>query len=160
MIQIYDTNGLVKQYEGNILTEEILQLLNINTDYKYLISSFDYFPPPNMIFENGNLSYRSKEELIQLGFVNPQQNPYPDLPYWIFNEKNNKWEIDIIKFEKYKLENKQTIIKQLLLESDYIELPSFLERKGQEIYNTWMTYRENLRLAYHDSSLPLPEAPQ
>jgi len=44
--------------------------------------------------------------------------------------------------------------------SDYIELPSFIERKGQEVYNLWMSYRANLRLAYHDPDYPLPERPQ
>lgn len=57
------------------------------------------------------------------------------------------------------IQERQKQIQKLLLESDYIELPSFLERKGQGTYNTWMTYRENLRLAYHDSSLPIPETP-
>lgn len=55
---------------------------------------------------------------------------------------------------------RKSTIQRLLLESDYIELPSFLERKGKEIYNTWMTYRANLRSAYHDSELPLPEKPE
>lgn len=58
------------------------------------------------------------------------------------------------------IQERQSQIQKLLLESDYIELPSFIERKGQEIYNQWMTYRENLRLAYHNSELPIPEAPQ
>ena len=58
------------------------------------------------------------------------------------------------------IQEKQKTIQRLLLESDYIELPSFIERKGEVIYNTWMTYRENLRLAYHDYNLPIPEMPQ
>jgi hypothetical protein len=69
----------------------------------------------------------------------------------------------IINQEKIKEFNKlkrQKEILPLLLESDYIELPSFLERKGQETYNQWMTYRENLRLAYHNSELPIPEKPE
>ena len=68
--------------------------------------------------------------------------------------------IDTEKLNEFNKIQKQTKIKQLLNESDYTELPSFLERKGQETYNQWMIYRANLRLAYHDSSLPLPEAPQ
>lgn len=69
---------------------------------------------------------------------------------WIIDEeaKNNEKEV----IRKY-------TIQRLLLESDYIELPSFIERRGQGTYNTWMAYRENLRLAYHDSSLPIPETP-
>lgn len=58
------------------------------------------------------------------------------------------------------IQQRQSQIKKLLLESDYIELPSFLQRKGEEVYNQWMTYRANLRAAYHDPTLPLPEAPQ
>ena len=58
------------------------------------------------------------------------------------------------------IQEKQKEIQRLLLESDYIELPSFIERKGQEIYNQWMTYRENLRLAYHNSELSIPEKPE
>jgi hypothetical protein len=50
-------------------------------------------------------------------------------------------------------------VRRLLYESDYIELPSFLERKGQEIYNVWMSYRANLRLAFHDIEIPIPEKP-
>lgn len=58
------------------------------------------------------------------------------------------------------IQEKQSKIQKLLLESDYIELPSFLERKGVDIYNQWMTYRSDLRRAYHDSSLLIPETPQ
>ena len=58
------------------------------------------------------------------------------------------------------IQERQKQIQKLLLESDYIELPSFLERKGVELYNQWMTYRSDLRSAYHDSSLLIPEAPQ
>ena len=50
-------------------------------------------------------------------------------------------------------------VRKLLYESDYIELPSFLERKGQETYNQWITYRANLRAAYHDPELPIPGVP-
>jgi hypothetical protein len=68
----------------------------------------------------------------------------------------------VVNQEKLKEFNKlkrQPEIQRLLLESDYIELPSFLERKGQEIYNVWMSYRANLRLAYHNIELPIPEKP-
>jgi len=64
------------------------------------------------------------------------------------------------KLKKFNILKRQPEIQKLLLESDYIELPSFLERKGQETYNQWMTYRANLRLAYHDSELPIPEKPE
>lgn len=67
--------------------------------------------------------------------------------------------IDTEKLNEFNKIQKQSKIKQLLLESDYIELPSFIERKGQEIYNTWMTYRAELRRAYHDTNVPLPESP-
>jgi hypothetical protein len=77
-----------------------------------------------------------------------------------WNEETNTWIIDEDSKNEFELRIRQTNIQRLLLESDYIELPSFLERKGQEIYNTWMTYRANLRAAYHDSELPLPQAPE
>ena len=63
-------------------------------------------------------------------------------------------------FKEKQVKEKQATIQKLLLESDYIDLSSFIERKGQEIYNQWMIYRENLRAAYHDTTLPIPEAPQ
>ena len=64
------------------------------------------------------------------------------------------------KLKEFNKLKRQPEIQRLLLESDYIELPSFLERKGVEIYNTWINYRSNLRAAYHDSELPLPEKPE
>lgn len=74
------------------------------------------------------------------------------------NEQIEEWKISYpIDIQK---DNKQFKIKQLLLESDYIELPSFIERKGQEIYNTWIEYRTSLRLAYHNFELPIPEKPE
>jgi hypothetical protein len=64
------------------------------------------------------------------------------------------------KLKQFNILKRQKEVIPLLLESDYIELPSFLERKGQEIYNLWMTYRENLRLAYHNIEIPIPEKPE
>lgn len=64
------------------------------------------------------------------------------------------------KLNQYNKLKRQKEVIPLLLESDYIELPSFIERKGEEIYNTWIIYRENLRLAYHDINLPIPEKPE
>ena len=64
------------------------------------------------------------------------------------------------KLNEYNKLKRQKEVIPLLLESDYIELPSFIERKGVEIYNQWMTYRESLRLAYHDSELSIPEKPE
>ena len=88
-----------------------------------------------------------------------------------WDENSNNWIVDekakedalIIEEEirkEFELKTRQSTIQRLLLESDYIELPSFLERKGQEIYNLWITYRNNLRAAYHDTTLPIPEKPQ
>ena len=72
-----------------------------------------------------------------------------------------EWENEIQRLKiLIPIKEKQKEIQKLLLESDYIELPSFIQRKGQEIYNQWMTYRANLRLAYHDSELPIPEKPE
>jgi len=64
------------------------------------------------------------------------------------------------KLNEYNKLKRQKEVIPLLSESDYIELPSFIERKGEEIYNKWMTYRNNLRLAYHNVNLPIPEKPE
>jgi hypothetical protein len=77
-----------------------------------------------------------------------------------WDEDSNNWIIDIDSKNKFELQVRQSTIQRLLLESDYIELPSFIERKGQEIYNKWITYRDNLRLAYHNPELPIPEKPE
>ena len=91
---------------------------------------------------------------------------YTDIPP-LENELFQKWDEPSLSWivdeeAKTNQENlfRKSTIQRLLLESDYIELPSFLERKGTEIYNQWMTYRANLRLAYHDSELPIPEKPE
>lgn len=71
------------------------------------------------------------------------------------------WEKEVEKLKiLIPIQERQSKIKQLLNESDYIELPSFIERKGQEIYNTWIEYRTSLRLAYHNFELPIPEKPE
>ncbi len=77
-----------------------------------------------------------------------------------WDEDSNSWIIDEVAKNNFELQIRRSQIENLLLQSDYIELPSFLERKGQDSYNLWMTYRENLRSAYHDSELPIPEKPQ
>lgn len=64
-----------------------------------------------------------------------------------------------IYYKEQQIKVRQSSVQKLLLESDYIELPSFLERKGQETYSLWMSYRENLRLAYHNIEIPIPEKP-
>lgn len=85
--------------------------------------------------------------------------PFNNVPFEMWDESSNSWIIDEQARNEFELQIRKSEIQKLLLESDYIELPSFLERKGQEIYNQWMTYRANLRLAYHDPNLPLPQAP-
>lgn len=93
-------------------------------------------------------------------------NDYTDIPllenerFQKWDEGSNNWIIDIDSKNNFELQVRQSNIQRLLLESDYIELPSFIERKGQEIYNKWIVYRDNLRLAYHNSQLPIPEIPQ
>ena len=77
---------------------------------------------------------------------------------WIVDEEVKA--LQQLQIRQSSIQIRQSSIQRLLLESDYIELPSFLERKGQEIYNQWMTYRADLRLAYHDSNLPIPEKPE
>lgn len=89
---------------------------------------------------------------------------YTDIPpnnvtFEIWNESSLSWIVDEEVKNEFELKIRQSTIQRLLLESDYIELPSFLERKGQEIYNQWMTYRSDLRRAYHDTNVLLPEAP-
>ena len=101
---------------------------------------------------NYNKTYSSKDVYDWNTFIfdNPEDKPNEELLNEFIDYVNTILPI----------KEKQKKIQKLLLESDYIELPSFLERKGQEIYNQWMTYRENLRLAYHDSELPIPEKPE
>lgn len=77
-----------------------------------------------------------------------------------WDESSNSWIIDEEAKKQFELQIRKSQIQKLLLESDYIELPSFIERKGQEIYNQWMTYRAELREAYHDSTKPIPENPE
>jgi hypothetical protein len=80
---------------------------------------------------------------------------------WIVDEKA-KEDALIIEEEirkEFELKTRQSTIQKLLLQSDYIELPSFLQRKGQAIYDEWMTYRDNLRLAFHNIEIPIPETP-
>jgi hypothetical protein len=77
-----------------------------------------------------------------------------------WDEDSNSWIIDIEKKNDFELQIRQSTIQKLLLESDYVELPSFIERKGQETYNLWMTYRNNLRAAYHNIEVPLPQKPE
>lgn len=96
-------------------------------------------------------------------FIAPIENE--NFQKW--DEHLNSWIIDEdaknennIKIENYKIFKKQKRIRKLLLESDYTELPSFLERKGKETYDLWMSYRADLRLAYHDTDLPIPDPPQ
>lgn len=73
--------------------------------------------------------------------------------------ENDKWVIDEEAKKENELKIRQSKIQALLLATDYIELPSFLERKGQSAYDAMMKYRSELRKAYHDSSLPIPEVP-
>lgn len=76
-----------------------------------------------------------------------------------WNENTKKWEVDLVRKEENDLKIRQMNIQRLLLESDYIELPSFLERKGQSVVDQWKAYRASLRMAYHDKNLSIPEKP-
>lgn len=58
------------------------------------------------------------------------------------------------------IRERQNKIQTLLLATDYIELPSFLERKGQKAFEKMYDYRTSLRNAYHNPALPLPEVPE
>lgn len=57
------------------------------------------------------------------------------------------------------IRERQEKIKNLLDKSDYIELPSFIKRKGESVYQQWISYRDLLRMAYHDQNIPIPEKP-
>ena len=105
MVHVYDKSGLALSFLGDQITLEIEEFLKTDPNYKYLISTYEYFPPPHLHFENGDLSLRSYDQLISLGFVNPDQNPYPELPYWIYNQNSQRWEIDQNLYDKYKEEN-------------------------------------------------------
>jgi antirestriction protein len=99
---------------------------------------------------------------LKLEYCCGDENDYND--YYTINSEKPTLEYLQEKYKELKI-NKDTQQKQkesqrLLLESDYIELPSFIQRKGQEVYNKWMSYRSELRLAYHDPELPLPEKPE
>jgi hypothetical protein len=100
---------------------------------------------------NYNKTYSSKDvhDWNTFIFDNPEDKPNEELLNQFIHYVSNILPI----------KEKQKEIQRLLLESDYIELSSFLERKGQETYNLWMTYRTNLREAYHDFELPIPEKP-
>ena len=101
---------------------------------------------------NYNKSYQSSNIYDWNTFIfdNPEDKPNEELLNEFIDYVNTILPI----------KEKQKEIQRLLLESDYIELPSFIQRKGQEIYNQWMTYRESLRLAYHNPELPIPEKPE
>jgi hypothetical protein len=58
------------------------------------------------------------------------------------------------------IRERQSKIQALLLATDYIELPSFLERKGQKAFQKMYDYRTALRNAYHNPAFPIPEVPE
>jgi hypothetical protein len=91
--------------------------------------------------DEGNRDYRSYLEWLEQG-----NTPLPAYTEEELAERN----------KSIREEN----VRRLLYESDYIELPSFLERKGQDSYNLWMSYRADLRSAYHDIALPIPQKPE
>ena len=78
------------------------------------------------------------------------------------------------------LQERQTVVKKLLADTDYVELPSYLERNpiggtgssdytmvdgvlqrtGVNKYEIMMAYRAELRKAFHDLTVPIPEFPK
>lgn len=78
-----------------------------------------------------------------------------DIVMEIWNEAKNCWEK---KKELLEIFKKQQI-EALLSKTDYIELPSFRERKGDAEYSKWMNYRQALRNAYANVNIQIPEFP-
>lgn len=89
--------------------------------------------------------------------IKPENNQ--DFQFLEWNEAEQKWLVNQIKKEETLFKNRQIMIKQLLLETDYIELPTFQERKTAEEYQAYLSYRANLRLAYHDKNIEMPQKP-
>jgi hypothetical protein len=88
------------------------------------------------------------------------EKPIIDEFFQKWSESENKWTEDIELKKRNELAIRQANIQLLLDKSDYIELPSFIQRKGQSVYDSWMSYRTKLRLAYHDQTLSIPEKPE
>lgn len=87
--------------------------------------------------------------------VSPMQNE----SFQKWDEQLNSWILDEETKKDFELKERQSAVQKLLLQSDYIELPSFLERKGQEAQSAWLQYRAALREAYHNVELPIPGVP-
>ena len=83
----------------------------------------------------------------------------PSEPFQKWDEVGSKWILDVEKKTEFEKTQRLAQIQNLLLQSDYIELPSYLQRKGTTAYNMMMAYREELRTARHNSSLPIPTIP-
>ena len=146
----------VKEEEYPLITEKENHLRVFTNKWEYL---------PNYVDTKFYHKSTRKEKKYEIGET-PDLDTYTNIsplenePFQKWDEVSISWIIDEEAKNLQQLQIRQSSIQRLLLESDYIELPSFLERKGQEIYNQWMTYRANLRSAYYDPTLPLPEAPQ
>ena len=79
--------------------------------------------------------------------------------YYVWSEESDDWILDENVKRDFDFKIKQSKIKGSLYESDYVELPSFLERKGKDIYDLCIQYRNDLRAAYHSIDLPIPQKP-
>ena len=76
-----------------------------------------------------------------------------------WNEEKRCWELKPEKKKELLEISKKQQIETLLSKTDYIELPSFRERKGDVEYSKWMNYRQTLRNVYKNLNLEIPELP-
>lgn len=113
--------------------------------------------------------YYSKIDKSEKFFVRGEQpedlNNYTEISplniaFEKWHEASQSWKKDSKAEKQNEIKIRQSQIRNLLLATDYIELPNFLERKGQAAYTAMMSYRADLRECYHDVGLPIPEVPQ
>ena len=140
-------------------------------------------PPPQIeankvqYWNGGSWEWKSNySETIFYNKITREQKTYgigelPDLQIYtevqpLQNESHQKWDedslfwiIDIEAKQKIEADARRGNIQRLLLETDYIELPSFIQRKGEETYNNFVKYRETLRNAFKDLTISIPEMP-
>jgi hypothetical protein len=137
----------------NVLENELAIWNGIKWDIKINHSNKIYYHKIN----RNEKKFEINEEL---------NNDYTEVPplenqlYQKWNEESNSWIIDLEKKIDFENKERQIQIQKLLSESDYIELPSFIQRKGKEKYDLWMSYREKLRSIYSNHDLPLPNKPE
>lgn len=83
-------------------------------------------------------------------YKNGEFKLYPTKPhdYFIWNSEKEEWELNIDLYDFYINDLKISAIQKrngLLLNSDWTELPSALQRLGEAKVAEWQTYRQTLR---------------